>query len=55
MQGLGIKEYIPVVAGHTGMLAAKCIPARQSNYKNILTLFFFLLHICDILNITLKS
>ena len=40
MQGLGIKEYIPVVAGHTSMLAAKCIPARQSNYKNILTFFF---------------
>ena len=41
MQGLGIKEYIPVVAGHTGMLAAKFIPARQSNYTNILTLFYF--------------
>ena len=41
MQGLGIKEYIPVVAGHTGMLAAKCIPARQSNYKNIFNIVFF--------------
>ena len=45
MQGLGIKEYIPVVAGHTGMLAAKCIPARQSNYTkyfNIVFFFFFI-------------
>ena len=41
MQGLGIKEYIPVVVGHTDMLAAKCIPARQSSYKNILPLFVF--------------
>ena len=45
MQGLGIKEYIPVVAGHTGMLAAKCIPARQSNYKNILIFFFFFIFV----------
>ena len=41
MQGLEIKEYIPVVADHKGMLAAKCIPARQSSYKNILPMFFF--------------
>ena len=43
MQGLGIKEYIAIVAGQIGMLAAKSIPATITFY------------ICDIQIIPLKS
>ena len=33
MQGLGgIKEYISIVFGQTGMPAAKCIPIRRQEY-----------------------
>ena len=48
MQGFGIKEYIAIVVGQTGMLAAKSIPATMIFY-------YICVYICDIQIIILKS
>ena len=40
MQGLGVKEYIAIVAGQIGMLAAKFHSSYNDN--NILLHFFFI-------------
>ena len=48
MQGLGVKEYIAIVAGQIGMLAAKSIPATMIFY-------YVFVYICDVQIITLKS
>ena len=48
MHGLGVKEYTAIVAGQTGMLAAKSILAT-------IIFYYIFVYICDIQIITLKS